>query len=260
MVSGVSRAKRIIAESYDLSAAGFSNFADRLVYSYLAAPLADALREVTGAILDVACGTGALGRLLKDVVETDISYAQLARNAMPLRVAADAERLPFTEEAFAGAACAFGINHFPDPLAAVREMARVAPIVGLTTWQRPDDLFEPKEIVLETIAAHAGGARTEAGELVDEMTQAMGSVGALEDVLAGADLAPEVDTVRVEVPWPGPDAFIDYRLSMIGVLGGLIDPDAVRAEAKRRIETLPDDRVRWRPRLVIGIGRPRTDT
>jgi ubiquinone/menaquinone biosynthesis C-methylase UbiE len=255
MVSDMNRAKQIIAASYDRSAAGFSDFADRLVYTHLASPLAAALARISGPILDVACGSGALGRLLEDVVETDISHAQLANNRLSRRVVADAERLPFADGAFAGAGCAFGINHFPDPTIAVKEMARVAGLVGLITWQRPDEPFAPKEIVLETIAAHAGNVRTHAGELVEEMTQAMGSTRAVEELLAGGGLDPEVETIQVDIPWPGADAFIDYRLAMVGVLSLLPDPDAVRHEAKQRIEALPETRLAWRPRLVMGIGR-----
>jgi SAM-dependent methyltransferase len=255
VVPELNETKTAIAESYDLSAQGFCEFADRLVYAHLAVPLATALADVRGTILDVASGTGALGRLLNDVVETDISHAQLKSNQLRHRVVADAESLPFGGRSFAAAACAFGINHFPDPGAAVAEMARVGEIVGVITWQRPDDVFAPKEIVLETIAAQARGARTKAGELVDEMTEAMGSPGAVDAVLAGAGLVPEVRTIQVEVPWPGTDAFIDYRLSMIGALESLVDPKAVRSKATSAIDALPAAALEWRPRLVLGIGR-----
>jgi hypothetical protein len=34
--------------------------------------------------------------------------------------------------------CAFGIDHFPNPHAAVSELARVASLVGVATWSRPE--------------------------------------------------------------------------------------------------------------------------
>jgi ubiquinone/menaquinone biosynthesis C-methylase UbiE len=50
----------------------------------------------------------------------------------------DATKRLFSEAHDTAAGCAFGINHFPDPAAAVAEMARVAPLVGLLTWARPE--------------------------------------------------------------------------------------------------------------------------
>ncbi|HEY4728163.1 MAG TPA: hypothetical protein VIJ32_08155, partial [Actinomycetes bacterium] len=58
------RVRRLFAEAYDASAAGFARSADRLVYTYLARPLARALAGAGGPVLDVAAGSGALGRLL----------------------------------------------------------------------------------------------------------------------------------------------------------------------------------------------------
>ena len=91
-----------------------------------------------GPVLDVAAGSGALGRLLPVAVALDLSAAQLRHNPLGARLQGDAERLPFRDDSFAAAGCAFGINHFPDPAAAVAEMARVAPLVGVLTWARPE--------------------------------------------------------------------------------------------------------------------------
>ena len=41
------RVRRLFAEAYDASAAGFARSADRLVYTYLARPLARALATST---------------------------------------------------------------------------------------------------------------------------------------------------------------------------------------------------------------------
>jgi SAM-dependent methyltransferase len=247
--------KRLFAAAYDASAGGFARSADRLVYAYLARPLARALAGTTGPVLDVAAGSGALGRLLPAAVALDLSAAQLRHNPLGARVQADAERLPFADGAFAAAGCAFGVNHFPDPAAAVAEMARVAPLVGLLTWVRPEESYAPKRAVMEVVARRAGTDRTAAGELVDELGERVGSAAALRSLLAGAELRPEVSEVAIELPWPGPAAFVDYRLATVGVAGLVDDPAAVRREAIAAVAALPPETLPWRPRLVLGLGR-----
>jgi ubiquinone/menaquinone biosynthesis C-methylase UbiE len=247
--------KSVIAADYDLSGAKFSEFADRLVYSHLAAPLAERVRGCGTPALDVASGTGALGRRLDDVVAMDISHGQLVNNPLALRVQADAERLPFEDAAFAAAASAFGINHFPDPVAAVREMARVAPTVAVVTWERPEEPpYAPKLVVLEVIEQHTGRAQTQAGQLLERMSAEVGSEPALTRVFEGAGLSVETETISVEVPWPGAEAFVDYRFSMSGLLARLDDVKRVRAEAVAAVKQLSKSDVTWRPRLVLAVG------
>jgi SAM-dependent methyltransferase len=249
-------AKRLFAEAYDASATGFARSADRLVYAYLARPLARALAGVGGPVLDVASGSGALGRLLPAAVALDLSAAQLRHNPVGRRVLADAERLPFRDGAFAAAGCAFGINHFPDPAAAVAEMARVAPLVGLLTWVRPEEPYAPKLAVMEVVARHAGTDRTAAGAVADELGERVGSPTAVHELLAGTGLRPEVREVEVDLPWPGAAAFVDYRLATVGVAGLVHDLAAVRREAIAAVTALPREALPWRPRLVLGMGYP----
>ena len=239
VVSDAGRAKRLFAEAYDASADGFARSADRLVYGYLARPLARALGEAVGPVLDVAAGSGALGRLLPAAVALDLSAAQLRHNPLPVRLQGDAERLPFRDGAFAAAGCAFGINHFPDPGAAVAEMARVAPLVGLLTWSRPEAPYRPKQAVMEVVARHAGSDRTAAGILADELGERVGSPAAVRDLLEGAGLRPEVAEVEVDLPWPGAAAFVDYRLATVGVAGLVDDPATVRRQAIAAVAALP---------------------
>jgi SAM-dependent methyltransferase len=246
--------KRLFAEAYDATAAGFARSADRLVYAYLARPLARALAAAAGPVLDVASGSGALGRLLPAAVAVDLSAAQLRHNPLALRVLGDAERLPFRDGAFAAAGCAFGINLFPDPAAAVAEMARVAPLAGLLTWVRPEEPYAPKLAVMEVVTRHAGTDRTMAGAVADELGERVGSPTAVHDLLAGAGLRPEVREVAVDLPWPGAAAFVDYRLATIGVAGLVDDPAAVRREAIAAVAALPHEALPWRPRLVLGAG------
>lgn len=251
----MSDVKAGIADDYDRTAEGYAGYADPLVFHHLARPLAEALADVDGLVLDVACGTGALGRRLPHVVGLDLSLGQLARNPLRQRVQGDAERLPFRDDAFAAAACAFGVNHWPDPAAGVAEMARVAPVVGVLTWQRPERPFAPKQVVLDALANQTGRARTEAASEIDRMTDAVGSTATVAALLRDAGLAPDVRTVTVNVPWPGAEAFVDYRLGVIGVTALVDDLEAFRREAVSRVTALPDDALRWQPQLVLGLGR-----
>jgi ubiquinone/menaquinone biosynthesis C-methylase UbiE len=250
----VSDPKSLIAAAYDRAAPDFAEFAARLVYRHLSVPLVERLRSIDGLLLDVAGGTGALAHQVERVLTLDISLEQLLQNPIELKVVSDAELLPFPDDAFAAAASAFGINHFPNPQAAVDEMARVAPVVGLLTWARPEDHYEPKQIVLDVVERHAGRFRTEAGDLIDEMTNATGSIAAVTGLLEGAGLHPEVEEIVVEVPWPGVEGFVDYRVSSTGVTEMIDDLAAARAEAIAEIEALPEPELKWQPRLVLGLG------
>jgi ubiquinone/menaquinone biosynthesis C-methylase UbiE len=91
-----------------------------------------------GAVLDLGCGTGAFTRDLAAavgpdglVVGLDASPTMLARAAAetsPGNVAymrADAGRLPFRPAAFDAVCCFAALHPFPDPSAALDEMARV---------------------------------------------------------------------------------------------------------------------------------------
>jgi ubiquinone/menaquinone biosynthesis C-methylase UbiE len=251
----MSDVKQVIARSYDHNPSGFARLADRLVYRHLAAPLARALEDAGGPVLDVATGTGALGRLLSRSVGIDLSRRLLTANPLEKLVCGDAERLPFRAGAFAAAGCAFGINHFPEPEAAVTEMARVAARVGLLTWERPEVTpHAPKVAMLDAIAAHTGQAHTEAGRIVDDMSEHVGSEDAVRALLESAGVDAHVVTVTVEVPWPGTAAFVDYRLAMHSGELTREQRDAIARDARRAVDALPGNSRRWRARLVLGTG------
>jgi ubiquinone/menaquinone biosynthesis C-methylase UbiE len=87
-------------------------------------------------VLDVGCGTGAASRaaaeLAGTVVGIDLS-PQMIRQAVRLadRIenvhfeVADVEKLPFGDHEFTSVLCSNSFHHYPDPLRATREMARV---------------------------------------------------------------------------------------------------------------------------------------
>ncbi len=135
-------------------------------------------------------------------------------------------------------------------------MARVAPLVGLLTWARPEEPYAPKLAVMEVVTRHAGADRTVAGAVADELGERVGSPAAVQGLLAGAGLRPEVREVAVDLPWPGAAAFVDYRLATVGVAGLVDDLAAVRREAIAAVAALPREVLPWRPRLVLGVGYP----
>lgn len=128
-----------------LAPATFGPFADDLAARWP--------RRLPGAVLEVACGTGALTRPLRarldpavHLVATDLSAAMLeyarSRSAQEPGITwqeADAQRLPFPGGSFAGVACGFGFMFAPDRPAALKEAHRVLAPGGLllfNVWDR----------------------------------------------------------------------------------------------------------------------------
>ena len=119
-----------VAEAYEnlLAPALFAQWPDRL---------ADAADIGDGqAVLDVACGTGILTRVLAERVGSDGSVSGVDLNSGMLAVArrispgitwheADVEALPYEDGSFDAVLCQFGLMLFPAPEAALREMKRV---------------------------------------------------------------------------------------------------------------------------------------
>ena len=99
--------------------------------------LADAAGTGDGQdVLDVACGTGVLTRVLVERVGSNGSVSGVDINPGMLAVArrispevswreADAEALPYEDESFDAVLCQFGLMLFLAPEAALREMKRV---------------------------------------------------------------------------------------------------------------------------------------
>lgn len=93
-------------------------------------------------ILDIACGTGDVARTFasvkpKVIVGADFSREMLARAVGRLGgpiawCEADAQQLPFADEAFTITACAFGVRNFQDLRSGLAEMYRVLKPGGRT--------------------------------------------------------------------------------------------------------------------------------
>lgn len=116
-----------------------------------ASRVADAAELAPGhRVLDVGCGTGVLAREALARVRPGGSVAGIDPNEAMLRVAREkeaavewrngrAEALPFDDGAFDAVLCQFALMFFEDPVAAIREMARVARPGGrvvVAVWDR----------------------------------------------------------------------------------------------------------------------------
>lgn len=130
-------------------------------------PVLDALGDIRKrAVLEMACGTGHLARLLsvKGAHVTAIDFApemiELARREAPAATfkEADCERLPFAEASFEGVACCFGALHFERPDAVFSQAYRVLKPGGkfvFTIWRGPEDGGEFLGMILGVYQLHA---------------------------------------------------------------------------------------------------------
>jgi ubiquinone/menaquinone biosynthesis C-methylase UbiE len=75
-------------------------------------------------VLDVATGGGHVARRLREAGASVVTVD--AAPGMQPDVVAPADHLPFADACFDAVACRIAAHHFPDVLAALREMARVA--------------------------------------------------------------------------------------------------------------------------------------
>lgn len=111
---------------------GSSRFIDRIASFH-----AEALKGVTGSVLDVACGPATYSRRLasqsRTVYGIDISMgvlrqgmAYVARDSvLGVHLArASVEELPFENAVFDGAVCSGSLHLFPDTVFSLREIAR----------------------------------------------------------------------------------------------------------------------------------------
>jgi SAM-dependent methyltransferase len=263
MVAGVTTnvLERLVGAAYDRAAPALARVADPVFYRALAKPLVDAVTDALGPdpgpLLDVAAGTGAFGRSFEGAVALDIAAGQLLANPAASRVRADASHLPFRPDTFAAVGCSFGINHVPTPAVAVKEMARVAPFVAISTWARPEPPYEPKRIVQEALERHVGSSRSPLGVALDDLGDRIGSVEAVVDLFEGAGLESLVREEVVEIPWSGTETYLGYRLAM-PTTSRVTDIEALHREVAESIADLSPRELSWHAHMVIGVGQRRT--
>jgi SAM-dependent methyltransferase len=192
-------------------------------------------------VLNVGAGTGSYeppGRDVTAVEPSALMRAQRPPGAAPC-VAATAESLPFEDQSFDAAMAFATVHHWPDPIAGLREMRRVARRVVVFThdssaagwlrrfWLTRDYLPEVAELV--------AGRPSLAGQA--------GAIGArIEPVLIPWDCADGF----YEAYWRRPEAYLDDRVRRGVSVWARVGPDA----EQRAVRSLRDDLAsgRWAER------------
>ncbi len=192
-------------------------------------------------VLNVGAGTGSYEPPGRDVTAVEPSAVMRAQRPVgaPPCVDASAESLPFEDQSFDAAMAIATIHHWPDPVAGLREMRRVARRVVVFThdtttagwlakfWLTRDYLPEFAELV---------AGRPTVGELA-------GAIGArIEPVLIPWDCADGF----FEAYWRRPEAYLDENVRR-GISGwARVGPQA----EQRAVRSLRADLVsgRWTER------------
>jgi SAM-dependent methyltransferase len=226
---------------------------DRFMGRY-SGPLAPVFANFAGAahgqrVVDVGCGPGALtaelvGRLGADAVsavDPSESFVTAARERHPgvdVQQAA-AEELPFADHAFGAALAQLVVHFMADPVAGLREMARVTSAGG---------------VVAACVWDHAGGrgplstfweaARDLDPDVEDESDLAGARQGHLVELFEAAGLRDIEDgDLSVDVEHPSFEEWWEPYTFGVGPPGGLVarlDPDRQDQLRERCREILPD--------------------
>jgi SAM-dependent methyltransferase len=189
------------AEAFQVTADAAELYEARFVPALFAewAPLLADLAGVRPGheVLDVACGTGIVARTVADRLAGDGRVVGLDLNEAMLAVArrvrpelewrqGDAAALPFPDASFDAVLCQMALMFFPDRMAALREMARVARPGGVVALGVPAALEDQPAYgpFVEVAVEHAGPeARTLLGTY-----WTCGDLGRLSATVAAAGL------------------------------------------------------------------------
>ena len=179
--------------SFDVAADAYDAFMGRWS-RLLSVPFADLAEVRSGqTALDVGCGTGALTAVLVerlgpvDVAAADPStpFVEAMRERFPgvdVREA-PAERMPFSEDAFDVSLAQLVVHFMPDPVAGIREMARVTRdggVVAACVWDHGGQRGPLRDFW--------AAARTVVPDVDDESELPGTHEGHLEELFAAAGL------------------------------------------------------------------------
>jgi SAM-dependent methyltransferase len=192
-------------------------------------------------VLNVGAGTGSYeppGREVTAVEPSAVMRAQRSADAAPC-VAAAAERLPFEDQSFDAAMAVSTVHHWPDPIAGLREMRRVARRVVVFTHDDSDNgwlsRFWLSRDYLPEVADITMGRPS-----LSEQAAAIGAH--TEPVLIPWDCADGF----FEAYWRRPEAYLDERVRRGVSLWARVGPEVEQRAVRNLREDL--DSGRWAER------------
>jgi SAM-dependent methyltransferase len=193
---------------------------ERFFVRFIGAPVAKRFIEHAAPrqgdrVLDVACGTGVLTRLLADRVGTRGSVAGLDINPAMLAMArsaagperkiawheSSAESMPLPDASFDLVTCGMGLQFFANKLAALRQMRRVLAKGGRLAVDVPGPVPPVFGVIAEALARHVD--RDSAGfcHIVFSLHEA-DELCELATTAGFTDPHVESETLRLSVPPP----------------------------------------------------------
>ena len=233
------------AQLYDTIGAAYS--VTRRTEPRIAAQVWAALGDAR-TVLNVGAGTGSYEPPDRDVTAVEPSglmRAQRPAGAAPC-VAASADSLPFEDQSFDAAMAFSTIHHWPDPVARLREMRRVARRVVVFTHDSSDAgwlrRFWLSRDYLPEIAQLVAGRPS-----LPELARAIGA--RIEPVLIPWDC---VDGF-FEAHWRRPEAYLDERVRRGVSVWARVGPEAEQRAVRRLRADLASGRWAERNRELVDL-------
>jgi SAM-dependent methyltransferase len=199
-------------------------------------------------VLNVGAGTGSYEPSDRDVTAVEpsaVMRAQRPAAAAPC-VAAAAESLPFEDQSFDAAMAFATIHHWPDPIAGLREMRRVARRVVVFTHDTSDAgwlrrFWLTRDYLPEVADLLAGRP---------SVTELAGVIGArMEPVLIPWDCADGF----FEAYWRRPEAYLDESVRRGVSVWARVGPDAEQSAVRSLRADLASGRWAERNRDLVDL-------
>ncbi|MET8684395.1 MerR family transcriptional regulator [Streptomyces sp. NPDC004732] len=191
----------------------------------------DALGDAQ-TVLNVGAGTGSYEPRDRDVTAVEpsaVMRAQRPAGAAPC-VAAAAESLPFEDQSFDAAMAVSTVHHWPDPVAGLREMRRVARRVVVFTYDASDTGWRQRFWLTRDYLPEFAGLLTDWPSLAD---LARAIEGRAEPVLIPWDCADGF----FEAYWRRPEAYLEEHVRRAVSVWTRVGPEA----EQRAVDRLGDD-------------------